>query len=171
MAGRNDAAIAAALQAVAEAVGQQHNAGAGANDGVKMLETFLRNHPPTFCNIPPVSIGILPVDRARGIKFMEIKLKEIFYDMSAQADKVSATFKTRLRQRQFCNCASIGYLFGFTQKNISFILRLLSLGFGSLDLLSLPSRTHTPSSLFSPQNLVPSMSSVLLLFPHDLLNL
>jgi len=47
MAGRNDAAIAAALEAVAQAVGQQPNVGAG-NDGVRMLETFLRNHPPTF---------------------------------------------------------------------------------------------------------------------------
>jgi len=44
MAGRNDVAIAAALQAV----GQQPNVGAGANDGVRMLETFLRNHLPTF---------------------------------------------------------------------------------------------------------------------------
>ena len=44
MAGRNDAAIAATLQAV----GQQPNAGAGANGEVRMLETFLRNHPPTF---------------------------------------------------------------------------------------------------------------------------
>ena len=48
MAGRNDAAIAAALQAMAQVVGQQPNVGAGANDGVRMLETFLRNHPPTF---------------------------------------------------------------------------------------------------------------------------
>jgi len=47
MAGRNDAAIAAALEAVAQAVGQQSNAGVG-NDGVRLLETFLRNHPPTF---------------------------------------------------------------------------------------------------------------------------
>jgi len=47
MAGRNDAAIAAALEAVAQVVGQQPNVGAG-NDGVRMLETFLRNHPPTF---------------------------------------------------------------------------------------------------------------------------
>jgi len=46
MAGRNDAAFAAALQAMAQVVGQQHNA--GGNDGVRMLETFLRNHPPTF---------------------------------------------------------------------------------------------------------------------------
>jgi hypothetical protein len=44
MAGRNDAAIAAAL----EAVGQQPNVNAGANAEVRMLETFLRNHPPTF---------------------------------------------------------------------------------------------------------------------------
>ena len=44
MAGR----IAAALQAVAQDVEQQPNVGAGANDGVRMLETFLRNHPPTF---------------------------------------------------------------------------------------------------------------------------
>ena len=46
MAGRNDAAIAAALQAISQAVGKQPNA--GGNDGVRMLETFLRNHPPTF---------------------------------------------------------------------------------------------------------------------------
>jgi len=50
MVGRNDAAIVVALQAMAQVVGQQANAGAGAgaNDGVRMLETFLRNHPPTF---------------------------------------------------------------------------------------------------------------------------
>ena len=48
MAGRNDAAIAAALEAVAQAVGQQPNGNAGANDEVRMLETFLRNHPHTF---------------------------------------------------------------------------------------------------------------------------
>ncbi len=47
MAGRNDAAIVAALEAVGQAVGQQPNVGAG-NDGVRMLETFLRNHRPTF---------------------------------------------------------------------------------------------------------------------------
>jgi len=46
MAGRNDVAIAAALQAMAQVVGQQPNP--GANDGARMLETFLRNHPPTF---------------------------------------------------------------------------------------------------------------------------
>jgi hypothetical protein len=46
--GRNDAAIAAALHAVAQAVGQPQVVGAGVNDGVRMLETFLRNHPPTF---------------------------------------------------------------------------------------------------------------------------
>jgi len=46
MAGRNDAAIAVVLQAVAQAVGQQPNA--GSNDEVRMLETFMRNHPPTF---------------------------------------------------------------------------------------------------------------------------
>jgi len=46
MARRNDAAIAAALQAMAQVVGQHPNA--GAIDGVRMLETFLRNHPPTF---------------------------------------------------------------------------------------------------------------------------
>jgi len=44
MAGRNDAVIAAAL----EAVGQQPNANVGVNAEVKMLETFLRDHPPTF---------------------------------------------------------------------------------------------------------------------------
>jgi len=47
MAGRNDAAIAAALEVVAQAVGQQPNGAAGDN-GVRMLETFLRNHPPTL---------------------------------------------------------------------------------------------------------------------------
>jgi len=46
MAGRNDAAIAAALQAMAQVVGQQPNA--GGNNGVRILENFLRNHPPTF---------------------------------------------------------------------------------------------------------------------------
>ena len=46
MAGRNDAAIAAALQAMAQAVLQQPNA--GGNDGVRMLDTFQGNHPPTF---------------------------------------------------------------------------------------------------------------------------
>ena len=46
MAGRNDAALAAALQAMAQVVGQQQNA--GGNEGVRMLETFLRNHPLTF---------------------------------------------------------------------------------------------------------------------------
>jgi hypothetical protein len=46
MAGRNDAVIAAALEVVAQVVGQQPNV--GANDGVRMLETFLRNRPPTF---------------------------------------------------------------------------------------------------------------------------
>ena len=51
MAGRNDDAIAAALEAVAQAVGQQPNANAGANAEVRMLETFLRNHPPTFKGI------------------------------------------------------------------------------------------------------------------------
>jgi len=44
MAGRNDVAIAAALAAV----GQQPNANAGAIAEVRMLETFLRNHPPIF---------------------------------------------------------------------------------------------------------------------------
>jgi hypothetical protein len=33
-------------------------------------EIYLRG---VECNIPPVSIGILPVDRVRGIKFMEDK--------------------------------------------------------------------------------------------------
>jgi len=48
MAGRNDVAIAAALQAMAQAVGKQPNVGAGGNDRVRMLLNFLRNHPPTF---------------------------------------------------------------------------------------------------------------------------
>ena len=48
MAGRNDAALAAALEAMANAVGQQPNANAGVNAETRMLETFMRNHPPTF---------------------------------------------------------------------------------------------------------------------------
>ena len=48
MAGRNDVVIAAALEVVAQAVGQQPNANVDANVEVRMLETFLRNHPPTF---------------------------------------------------------------------------------------------------------------------------
>jgi len=47
MAGRNDATIVVALEPVAQAVRQQPNANVGANDEVRMLETFLRNHPPT----------------------------------------------------------------------------------------------------------------------------
>ena len=48
--GRNDAAIAAALQVVAQAIGQPPIVGAGVavDYGVHKLETFLRNHPPTF---------------------------------------------------------------------------------------------------------------------------
>jgi len=46
MAGRNDAAIVAVLQPMAQVVGQQPNV--GGIDGIRMLETFLRNHPPTF---------------------------------------------------------------------------------------------------------------------------
>jgi len=48
MVGRNDVFIAAGLEVVAQAVGQQPNANVGANVEVRMLETFLRNHPPTF---------------------------------------------------------------------------------------------------------------------------
>ncbi|KEH16808.1 hypothetical protein MTR_0090s0050 [Medicago truncatula] len=48
MARRDDVALAAALQDVAQAVGQQPNANAGVNAETRMLETFLRNHPPTF---------------------------------------------------------------------------------------------------------------------------
>lgn len=48
MAGRNDAAIAAALEAVAQAVGQQQPNVVAGNGEVRMLETFLRNHPPAF---------------------------------------------------------------------------------------------------------------------------
>ncbi|KEH16487.1 hypothetical protein MTR_0169s0060 [Medicago truncatula] len=44
MAGRNDTAIAAAL----EAVEHQPNVNVGANAEVRMLENFMRNHPPTF---------------------------------------------------------------------------------------------------------------------------
>lgn len=47
MAGRNDAAIIAALEAVAQAVGHQPNAAVGYGE-VRMLETFLRNHSPIF---------------------------------------------------------------------------------------------------------------------------
>ena len=43
---RNDAAIATALEAMAQAMQQQPNA--GGNNGSHILETFQRNHPPTF---------------------------------------------------------------------------------------------------------------------------
>ena len=46
MDGRNDVVIAAALEVVAQAV--QHQPNAGRNDGSCVLETFQRNHPPTF---------------------------------------------------------------------------------------------------------------------------
>ncbi|KEH15685.1 hypothetical protein MTR_0656s0010 [Medicago truncatula] len=46
MVGRNDAAIAAALETVAQAIGYQPNAGVTAE--TRMLETFMRNHPPVF---------------------------------------------------------------------------------------------------------------------------
>ena len=42
MAGRNDVALAAALQVVAQVV--QHHP----NDGSRVLETFRGNHPPVF---------------------------------------------------------------------------------------------------------------------------
>jgi hypothetical protein len=45
MAGRNNAAIADALEVVAQAVGQHPNDGAGPNAEVRMLESFLRNRP------------------------------------------------------------------------------------------------------------------------------
>jgi len=48
MAGRNDVVIAVDLEVVAQAVGQQPNANAGANAEVRMLETFLWNHLHTF---------------------------------------------------------------------------------------------------------------------------
>ncbi|XP_058774546.1 uncharacterized protein LOC131648833 [Vicia villosa] len=46
MAGRNDAAISEALEALAQAV--QHQPNAGGNDVSRALETFQRNHPPAF---------------------------------------------------------------------------------------------------------------------------
>ncbi|RHN53603.1 putative cu(2+)-exporting ATPase [Medicago truncatula] len=47
MTGSSDAALVAALEAVAQAVQQQPKVETG-GDGTRMLETFLRNHPPTF---------------------------------------------------------------------------------------------------------------------------
>ncbi|XP_039682938.1 uncharacterized protein C683.02c-like [Medicago truncatula] len=75
MAGRNDAAIAAALEAVAQAVGQQPNVNAGANAEVRMLETFLRNHPRTFKGRREFLERYFPKD-VRGkkeIEFLELK--------------------------------------------------------------------------------------------------
>ena len=46
MAGRNDAAMAAAMQAMAQAV--QNLPNAGENDGSRSLATFQRENPPTF---------------------------------------------------------------------------------------------------------------------------
>ena len=45
MAGRNDTALAAVLQVVAQAMQQPR---AGENDESRVLETFQRNKPPTF---------------------------------------------------------------------------------------------------------------------------
>jgi hypothetical protein len=49
-------------------------------------EIFLRG---VECNIPPVSIGILPVDRVRGLKFMFNKFngKYLLYDVSSLRNK------------------------------------------------------------------------------------
>lgn len=47
MTGSSDSALVAALESVAQAVQQQPKAETG-SDGSRMLETFLRNHPPTF---------------------------------------------------------------------------------------------------------------------------
>ncbi|KEH33591.1 hypothetical protein MTR_3g448540 [Medicago truncatula] len=47
MTGSSDAALVAALEAVAQAVQHQSKVESG-SDGTRMLETFLRNHPPTF---------------------------------------------------------------------------------------------------------------------------
>ena len=44
--GRNDAAIATAMEAMAHAMLQQQNA--GGNNETRILETFQRNNPPTF---------------------------------------------------------------------------------------------------------------------------
>jgi hypothetical protein len=66
------------------------------------------------CNIPPVSIGILPVDRARGLILRKESLMEIFimwYQLNT--DKVSMLYLTRLRQGQIGNC---------TQRDIYWIL-------------------------------------------------
>ena len=52
MVGRNDVALAAALEVMAQAVQQQPNA--GGNDGSRVLETFQRNHTPMFkCRYDP----------------------------------------------------------------------------------------------------------------------
>ena len=46
MAGRGNGALTNALQALAQAMQNQPNA--GGNNGARALETFQRNHPPTF---------------------------------------------------------------------------------------------------------------------------
>jgi hypothetical protein len=55
------------------------------------------------CNIPPVSIGILPVDRAKGLKF-KVSMENINMRCQLNTDKVSVSDLTRLRQGQFGNC-------------------------------------------------------------------
>jgi hypothetical protein len=60
-------------------------------------EIYLRG---VECNIPPVSIGILPVDRARGLKFKENKRNgNIYYGISAHYEisisVASNVFKAR----------------------------------------------------------------------------
>jgi hypothetical protein len=75
-----------------------------------------------YCNIPPVGIGILQVDRARGLKLMESKLMEIFIMVcQLNMDKVSLSDLTRMRQGYIGNCTFQGYLFGYGPKYLTFL--------------------------------------------------
>jgi hypothetical protein len=47
------------------------------------------------CNIPPVSIGILPVDRARGLMLSKVSMENIYYVISVYYGlSISVRFNT-----------------------------------------------------------------------------
>jgi hypothetical protein len=80
------------------------------------------------CNISPVSIGILPVIVSEELNSWKSKLMEnIFMTCQHNTEKISVSFKTRLRQGHFGNCASMGYLFGFGPKISHYPYPFLSL--------------------------------------------
>jgi hypothetical protein len=47
-------------------------------------DDFVVESQKSCCNIPPVSIGILPVNRARGLNLRKISMDNIYYAMFAK---------------------------------------------------------------------------------------